>query len=115
MYFVGKQCSGETMNVSGSPANQHYRAFLSHNGAEKASVEALAAELERRGISCWLDKWNLIPGEAWQPAIEQALSQCDNCLVLFGPHGLGRGTTRKCASPFKDVPSQERANFVCCQ
>jgi WD40 repeat protein len=74
------------MNVS---ANQRYRAFLSHNGADKASVEALATELERRGISCWLDKWNLIPGEPWQPAIEHALSQCENCLVLFGPHGLG--------------------------
>jgi hypothetical protein len=32
------------MNVSGSPANQRYRAFLSHNGAEKASVEALVIQ-----------------------------------------------------------------------
>ena len=74
------------MNVSD---NQRYRAFLSHNGADKPSVEALATELEKRGISCWLDKWNLIPGDSWQPAIEEALGQCDTCIVFFGPHGLG--------------------------
>jgi WD40 repeat protein/energy-coupling factor transporter ATP-binding protein EcfA2 len=67
----------------------HYHVFLSHNGADKSLVEALANELENRALSCWLDKWNLIPGEPWQPAIEEALGQCDTCLVFFGPHGLG--------------------------
>src|SRR5215469_15459929 len=71
------------------PQKEHYNVFLSHNNADKQSVEALAEELEKRGISCWLDKWNLIPGEPWQPAIEQALRQCDTCIVFFGPHGLG--------------------------
>jgi len=67
----------------------HYHVFLSHNGADKSLVEALANELENRGLSCWLDKWNLIPGKPWQPAIEEALAQCGICLVFFGPHGLG--------------------------
>ena len=77
-------------NSSESPSSeQRYHAFLSHNGAEKSLVEELANELERRGLSCWLDKWNLIPGDAWQPAIEEALGRCDTCVVFFGPHGLG--------------------------
>ena len=77
-------------NFSGSPAKQQrYHAFLSHNGAEKSLVEELAYELEKRGLSCWLDKWNLVPGDPWQPAIEEALGQCDTCVVFFGPHGLG--------------------------
>jgi energy-coupling factor transporter ATP-binding protein EcfA2 len=67
----------------------HFHAFLSHNGADKSLVEALAEELEKRGISCWLDKWNLVPGDPWQPAIEEALGQCDTCVVFFGPHGIG--------------------------
>src|SRR6516165_11684308 len=77
------------MSVSASPDDQRFRAFLSHNGADKPCVEMLALELEKRGISCWLDKWNLVPGDPWQPAIEEALSQCDTCVVFFGPHGLG--------------------------
>jgi hypothetical protein len=67
----------------------HFHAFLSHNGADKSMVEEVAQELEKRGLACWLDKWNLVPGDPWQPAIEGALSQCDTCVVFFGPHGLG--------------------------
>jgi hypothetical protein len=52
-------------------------------------VETLAVELEKRGIKCWLDKWNLIPGDPWQAALEDALTQCDTCVVFFGPNGLG--------------------------
>jgi WD40 repeat protein len=59
------------------------------NGADKPAVRDLAAKLEERGLACWLDEWNLIPGNPWQPAIEEALGQCDTCLVFFGPHGLG--------------------------
>ena len=76
-------------SVERPDSGQRYHAFLSHNGAEKSVVEELANELESRGISCWLDKWNLIPGDPWQPAIEEALGRCNTCVVFFGPHGLG--------------------------
>jgi WD40 repeat protein len=77
-------------SLSGSPTTQqHYHAFLSHNGADKPSVEQLGEELEKRGLYCWLDNWNLVPGDPWQPAIEEALGRCDSCVVFFGPHGLG--------------------------
>ncbi|HEY5777488.1 MAG TPA: toll/interleukin-1 receptor domain-containing protein [Terrimicrobiaceae bacterium] len=77
-------------NVSGRSTQQpRYNAFLSHNGADKALVEELAYKLEERGLACWLDKWNLVPGDPWQPAIEEALGYCDTCVVFFGPNGLG--------------------------
>jgi energy-coupling factor transporter ATP-binding protein EcfA2 len=77
-------------SFSGNPTKQeYYHAFLSHNGADKSSVERLAEELEKRGLACWLDKWNLVPGDPWQTAIEGALGQCDTCVVFFGPLGLG--------------------------
>jgi hypothetical protein len=76
--------------VTGSLSKeQRYHAFLSHNGADKSLVEELAYELEKRGLSCWLDKWNLVPGNRWQEEIELALGRCDTCVVFFGPHGLG--------------------------
>ena len=82
--------SAGNASFSGNPTKQeHYHAFLSHNSADKSSVESLAEELEKRGLACWLDKWNLVPGDPWQPAIEEALGQCDTCVVFFGPHGLG--------------------------
>src|SRR5271166_5580731 len=76
-------------NIGSATEQEHYHAFLSHNGADKPLVEILAVELEKHGICCWLDKWNLIPGDPWQLVIEEALSCCDTCVVFFGPHGLG--------------------------
>jgi WD40 repeat protein len=81
--------SGGSNELSANPAAQRCSAFLSYNGADKSLVEEIAEKLQKRGLSCWLDTWNLIPGEPWQPAIEQALDQCETCVVFFGPHGLG--------------------------
>ena len=45
--------------------------FLSHVSADKPLVEELARRLTRENLKPWLDKWNLIPGTAWQPEIER--------------------------------------------
>ncbi len=59
--------------------------FLSHNSKDKPAVETLARRLEdEAGLKPWLDKWNLVPGDPWQEAIEKALDQSRvvslNCL-----------------------------------
>src|SRR5512142_3087166 len=66
-----------------------YHVFLSHNSADKPAVEELAVRLRREGIEPWLDKWNLIPGDPCQPAMERALTDCATCAVFIGPGGLG--------------------------
>jgi formylglycine-generating enzyme required for sulfatase activity len=63
--------------------------FLSHNTADKPVVEELARQLLNAGITPWLDMWNLIPGEPWQEAIEEALDRCTCCAVFVGPGGAG--------------------------
>ena len=70
--------------------------FLSHNTADKPVVEELARRLrEKEGIEAWLDKSNLIPGASWQPAIEEALQECESCAVFVGPEGLGPWQTEE--------------------
>ncbi len=66
-----------------------FHVFLSHSSADKPAVEELARRLAREGIQAWLDKWNLIPGDPWQPAIEKALAESETCAVFVGPSGLG--------------------------
>ncbi len=63
--------------------------FLSHATPDKPAVEELARLLKKRGFEPWLDKWNLIPGEPWQEAIEKALEDCAACAVCLGPSGTG--------------------------
>ncbi|MHC4244526.1 MAG: toll/interleukin-1 receptor domain-containing protein, partial [Planctomycetota bacterium] len=70
-------------------SNDQYHTFLSYNREDKAIVEELAHRLKQAGIRVWLDKWNLMPGTSWQPAIEEALAVCNTCTVCIGPSGLG--------------------------
>ena len=70
--------------------------FLSHSAADKPAVEELARRLhDKEGIQAWLDKWNLIPGASWQPAIEDALKECESCAVFVGPEGRGLWQTEE--------------------
>jgi hypothetical protein len=66
-----------------------FHVFLSHSSADKPAVEELARRLAKEGIQGWLDKWNLIPGDPWQLAIEKALAESETCAVFVGPTGLG--------------------------
>ena len=59
--------------------------FLSHSSADKPGVEELARRLTKE----WLDKWHLIPGDPWQPAIEKALAESETCAVFVGRSGFG--------------------------
>jgi hypothetical protein len=66
-----------------------FHVFLSHSNADKPAVEELARRLAKEGIQAWLDKWNLIPGDLWQPALEKALADAETCAVFVGPSGFG--------------------------
>jgi hypothetical protein len=61
--------------------------FLSHNSKDKPAVEEIADLLQQKyQVKCWLDKWNLLPGEAWQEGLEEALDQCQTVAVFLGPN-----------------------------
>jgi len=63
--------------------------FLSYQRTNQKAVEYLARRLRKAGLQVWLDRWNLIPGEPWQEAVEEALDDCATCAVFWGPRGLG--------------------------
>jgi len=69
--------------------NLDYDVFLSHNSKDKPAVEQIAQMLTQDyGLKCWLDKWNLVPGEPWQEALERALDQCRTVAVFVGPNTI---------------------------
>ena len=63
--------------------------FLSHNSHDKPAVIGIANYLTQQGIGVFLDKWNLVPGQPWEPDIEEALETCEAALLCLGPHGEG--------------------------
>jgi tetratricopeptide (TPR) repeat protein len=63
--------------------------FLSHNSKDKPAVETIARSLQDKyGLKCWLDKWNLVPGESWQEALERGLDQSATVAVFVGPNEI---------------------------
>jgi WD40 repeat protein len=75
---------------AGRAVHRHeFDVFLSHSSLDKPAVEELARYLTRQNLRPWLDKWNLVPGEPWQEALEAALADCATCAVFIGPSGTG--------------------------
>lgn len=68
---------------------EEYQVFLSYNREDAQDVEQIARHLVERGVQPWLDQWNLIPGNPWQPMVEYALRECCACAIFVGPSGLG--------------------------
>ncbi|HYH94670.1 TIR domain-containing protein [Hyalangium sp.] len=62
-----------------------YDVFLSHSSTDKPAVEHIARRLREQGLHPFLDKWHLIPGAPWVPALAQALSESETAAVFFGP------------------------------
>jgi hypothetical protein len=63
--------------------------FLSHNSRDKPAVKSLGTALKQRGITVWLDEWELRPGLTWQDALEDIITGCKSAAVCFGGAGLG--------------------------
>jgi TIR domain len=63
--------------------------FLSHNSKDKPAVKSLGGALKQRGLSVWLDEWELRPGLTWQDALEDIVGGCKAATVCFGASGVG--------------------------
>src|SRR3954469_4499230 len=75
-----------------------YDVFLSYNSADQPAVEELAQKLRKKRIKPFFDKWELIPGEPSQEALEKALDESRPCAVFVGQGVLGPWQTEEMRS-----------------
>ena len=59
--------------------------FVSYARADSAFALRLAADLKAKGANVWLDQLDLQPGRQWDREIEQALTMCNEMLVILSP------------------------------
>src|SRR3954469_6387728 len=90
---------------------RRFDVFLSHNAADKPAVEELANRLTEAGVQPWFDKWNLVPGSAWQEALESGLNRSSTCAVFIGPSGLGRWQSEEMLAAIDRRVSQSSGAF----
>jgi len=60
--------------------------FISYASADQETANKLVAEIERRGIECWISSRNIRPGQDYQREIVSALENCGVVLLLFSQH-----------------------------
>jgi TIR domain len=63
--------------------------FLCHNSEDKPVVKEIAQRLKQRGISPWLDEWELPPGRPWQSLLETQIGAIRSAAVFVGRNGIG--------------------------
>src|SRR6185312_6382656 len=86
-------------------ASAGFDVFLSHNSKDKPTVRQLGEELKKRGLTVWLDEWELVPGRPWQEALEGIVLTARAAAVLVGSDGIGPWQDREmrgCLSEFVD-------------
>jgi hypothetical protein len=60
-------------------------AFVSYSSADKEFALRLAEDLKAGGANIWLDQIDINPGEPWDLAVELALKNCAQILVILSP------------------------------
>ncbi|HEV7509428.1 MAG TPA: toll/interleukin-1 receptor domain-containing protein [Thermoanaerobaculia bacterium] len=86
-------------------ASTGFDVFLSHNSKDKPTVRQLGEDLKKRGLTVWLDEWELVPGRPWQEALEGIVQTTRAAAVLVGSDGIGPWQDREmrgCLSEFVD-------------
>jgi hypothetical protein len=60
-------------------------AFFSYSRDDSPFVLQLAKDLRAGGAAAWLDQIDIRPGQRWDEAIEKALGNCPNLIVVLSP------------------------------
>ncbi len=63
--------------------------FLCHKSTDKPAVRDIGERLKERGISPWLDEWELRPGQSWLRSLEQQIGGIKSVAIFIGSDGLG--------------------------
>ncbi len=77
--------------------------FLSYNRSDQPTALEVGEALKERGLTVWLDVWELVPGRPWQEALEEIAATAKTAAVLVGADGIGPWQDREmrvCLSQF---------------
>ena len=86
---VYHQIKHRILRKLGLDQSDEFDVFLSHNSQDKPHVRQLGEALKSRGLSVWLDEWELVPGRPWQKALEEIIHTTKSAAVLVGKDGIG--------------------------
>jgi TIR domain len=70
-------------------ADDTYDVFVSYSRADGRHAKEIDSVLRGKGLKTFFDRSNLVGGQPWVRALEQAIGATKAVIVLIGPGGLG--------------------------
>jgi hypothetical protein len=65
--------------------------FLSYSSTDEAWVRRLAEDLKQYGVSVWLDRDEIRPGDLFAEALEQGIEQSRTVAIVVSPESMESG------------------------
>lgn len=62
--------------------------FISHSSADNDCSEQIYDLLERKGLGCWMDKRDIVPGIPYARAIMAGIDQCKAMVVIISSNSI---------------------------
>ena len=78
----------QTLNILPPMSGGPKPVFISYAREDAKEAQRIHADLTERGIDCWLDVEDLLPGQRWRLAIQNAISGCDYFLALLSMNSV---------------------------
>ena len=69
-------------------ATELQAAFFSYSRDDSKFALRLAADLKAAGASVWLDQLDLVGGQRWTEAVQEALEKCPRVLAILSPSAV---------------------------
>ncbi len=64
------------------------RIFIAYATEDREAAERLFDELTARGLSAWMDRRKLLPGQSWPNRIEDAIASSDFFIACFSSRSI---------------------------
>lgn len=73
--------------VTAESAPAPYDFFVSYSREDRAEVEVLVQTIQalRPGVRVFLDRVEIVPGDAWQTRLDEALEDCRKVIAVYSP------------------------------
>lgn len=78
----------ELINLRNDQPIQFFSAFISYGHADKPFARRLHDALQKRGIRCWLDAHQLLPGDDIHEQVDRGIRLWDKVLLCGSRHSL---------------------------
>jgi hypothetical protein len=94
-FITGQHWGQELSNQTQGDAIVSEHIFISHASADDDFVKELRLALEGQGLTVWVDSRNLLPGQRFEPEIEQAIETARHVIVVLSKETVNSAWVRK--------------------